>query len=97
MVDCDDSLSVTVEVTRCETFKTGKVAARADCEVILAGVSFTIHSCEVRRHQGHLTVELPHCRDRLGFWIPAITLPEELEKPLGRAIAEAAGFVVAEG
>ena len=91
-----DSEEVTVEVVRIETFNTGKVAARADVEIVLAGVSFIIHSCEIRRHQGAATVELPHCRDKFGFWTPAVSLPPELERPLGIAIAEAAGFQVSE-
>ena len=93
----DDTENVTLEVIRCDTYKSGNVAARADVEVFLAGVSFVIHSCEIRRHKGALTVELPHCRDKFGFWIPAVSLPPELERPLGIAIAEAAGFKVAEG
>ena len=96
MSDADDVSSVTVTVISCETFASGKVAARATVDVVIDGVGIQINGVEVRRYAGGLAVELPHFRDGDGRWSPAVVLPPEVEKPLGRAVAEAAGFSFAE-
>lgn len=85
-----------VEVTAGDIrpIRQGRVVALASAELMVDGVSFTLHGMQVIRARDATTgkdalgVDLPRYRDPTGAWRPALELPEELRKPLGDAVLE---------
>lgn len=71
----------------------GHLLALASAEIDIDGVGFRLDGIQVvtARARGFPTVQvkLPTYRGADGLWHPAITLPPELERPLGDAVLAA--------
>jgi stage V sporulation protein G len=88
-----DIVSVTFVVTELRRLpNAGRVLALATVEIDLDGVALALHGVQVlRTPTGKLQARAPHYRAQTGQWLPAVTLPDELERAIGREIL--AGFV----
>ena len=91
----DDCANITVEVGNVQTFPKDRIAAICDVAILIEGIEIIVRNVQVHRNRGNYSVELPQARDRLGFWRPSVSLPPEVEEPLGLAVADACGFRVA--
>jgi hypothetical protein len=69
--------------------------ALASAEIEVGGIAFRVDGIQVvaGRNRGFPTVQvkLPTYRGSDGAWRPAVTLPPELERPLGNAVLAAYG------
>ncbi|MGE5477216.1 MAG: hypothetical protein ACM3Q1_11205 [Bacteroidales bacterium] len=69
--------------------------ALASAEIEVGGIAFRVDGIQVvaGRNRGFPTVQvkLPTYRGSDGSWRPAVTLPPELERPLGNAVLAAYG------
>lgn len=67
--------------------------ALASAEIEVGGIAFRVDGIQVvsGRNRGFATVlvKLPTYRGSDGAWRPAVTLPPELERPLGNAVLAA--------
>ncbi len=66
------------------------VLALADVEIILDGVSITLHGVQLRANGQRTEVSLPRYRTPAGEWKAAVTLPEELRAPIADVVIAAA-------
>lgn len=87
-----DTASVVVEVLAVQAVTGGTTLAHADVSLLIAGVEIIIRNLRVSRLRGgRLGVELPTTRDPAGRWAPALTLPDELNRPIASAVLGAYG------
>ena len=97
--DTNDTLTVTIDVIQVDHVNRGSLMALASAVIDIGGIEITIHGLQVRRlnpKTGLTTVTLPTFRGPDGSTCQAVDLPQELLKPLGDAVIEAA-VEVAEG
>lgn len=72
----------------------GKVLALASVEIDVAGVTFFLHGVQVVRSKDPNTggeavgVDLPRYRSPAGSWKQALTLPNELRRPIAHAVLD---------
>jgi hypothetical protein len=80
------TVPVTFTVTELRRLhRAGNLLALATVEVDLDGVALTLHGVQVLRlPTGRLQCRAPHYRAQIGAWVPAVTLPDELEVAIGR-------------
>lgn len=72
----------------------GRLLVLADVTMDLGGIEIALHGVQVLRlPTGRLRCQAPRHRSHTGEWLPAVTLPEELELAIGREVMTAAGFV----
>jgi stage V sporulation protein G len=90
-----DTASVTVHVLNvAPTPNKGKLLALASAEVVIEGVSLTLHGVQVLQRPDPVTgadgigVMAPRYRSADGAWRASIELPPELNRPLSQAILD---------
>ena len=80
---------VSITVLSVKRVKLGKIFALASVEVDIDGVLLVIHGVRVISvHPLGTRIELPTYRDEHGVWCRAITLPDEICGPMGRAVLD---------
>jgi hypothetical protein len=87
----DDGPSSTVSITvlSVKPVKFGKIFALASVEIDIDGVLLVIHGVRaIRLHPIGTRIDLPMFRDENGVWRHAITLPDQICAPIGRAVLD---------
>jgi hypothetical protein len=80
---------VSITVLSVKPVKLGKIFALASVEIDIDGVLLVIHGVRAMRvHPLGTRIELPMFRDENGIWRRAITLPDEICGPMGRAVLD---------
>jgi stage V sporulation protein G len=83
------STTVSITVLSVKPVKFGKIFALASVEVDIDGVLLVLHGLRAIRVQPTGTrIDLPMFRDENGTWRHAITLPDEICRPIGRAVLD---------
>jgi len=85
------SLSSTVSITvlSIKPVKFGKIFALASVEIVIDGVVLVLHGVRAIRVRPLGTrIDLPTFRDENGVWRHAITLPDEISGPIGKAVLD---------
>jgi hypothetical protein len=83
------SSTVSITVLSVKPVKFGKIFALASVEVDIDGVLLVIHGVRaIRAHPIGTLIDLPMFRDENGVWRRAITLPDEICGPIGRAVLD---------
>jgi stage V sporulation protein G len=83
------SSTVSITVLSVKPVKFGRIFALASVEVDIDGVLLVIHGVRAIRVQPIGTrIDLPMFRDEDGTWRHAITLPDEISGPIGRAVLD---------
>jgi stage V sporulation protein G len=78
---------VSITVLSVQPVKFGKIFALASVEIDIDGVLLVIHGVRAIRVQPiGARIDLPMFRDENGTWRHAITLPDEMCGPIGRAV-----------
>jgi hypothetical protein len=89
----DDVALVTCRVDSVTRVTHPHLLALAAAEIEVAGIAFRVDGIQIvsGRGRGFATVQvkLPTYRGADGVWRPALTLPPELERPLGNAVLAA--------
>lgn len=83
-----DSVPVIVTILDMQPVHRGTLAT---VEVEIEGVAFTINGVQLMRITSPTegtAVDLPRYRDAVGEWRQAISLPDELRRPIGDAVLE---------
>ena len=81
--------TVSITVLSVKPVKFGRIFALASVEVDIDGVLLVIHGVRAIRVQPIGTrIDLPMFRDEDGTWRHAITLPDEISGPIGRAVLD---------
>ena len=81
--------TTTVQITVLHLVPTqgrGNLLALADVEVLIDGVSITLHGVQVCATDQRTEVRLPKYRAPDGNWMAAISLPDEVKGPMGEAV-----------
>ncbi len=87
-----DSASVRVEVLAVHPVSAGGTVALVDVSILVDGVELIIHNLKISRlPDRRLGVEAPTTRDHSGRWAPAISLPDDLARPVASAVLDAYG------
>jgi hypothetical protein len=87
----EDSPSSTVSITvlSIKPVKFGKIFALASVEIDIDGVVLVLHGVRAIRVQPMGTlIDLPTFRDENGVWRHAVTLPDEISGPIGKAVLD---------
>jgi hypothetical protein len=80
-------ISITVQSVK--PVKFGRIFALASVEVDIDGVLVVVHGVRaIRVHPIGTRIDLPMFRDENGAWRHAITLPDEISGPIGRAVLD---------
>ena len=88
MENCPSS-TVSITVLTVKPVKFGKIFALASVEIDIDGVLLVIHGVRaISVHPLGTRIELPTYRDEHGVWRRAITLPDEICGPMGRAVLD---------
>lgn len=88
-VEHPPSSIVSITVLSIKPVKFGKIFALASVEIDIDGVLLVIHGVRaIRVHPIGTRIDLPMFRDESGVWRHAITLPEEICEPIGRAMLD---------
>jgi hypothetical protein len=88
MENCPSS-TVSITVLSVNPVKFGKIFALASVEIDIDGVLLVIHGVRaIRVHPIGTRIDLPMFRDENGVWRRAITLPDEICGPIGRAVLD---------
>jgi hypothetical protein len=90
--DAEHSPSSTVSITvlSVKQVKFGKIFALASVEIDIDGVLLVIDGIRATRvHPTGTQIDLPMFRDENGVWRRAITLPDEISGPIGKAVLDA--------
>lgn len=89
----EETTSVVCRVLDVRAVRGDKLIALASVELVIAGVSLTLHGLQVQRGSQAgaeaTAVTLPRYRMAGGDWRSAITLPEELKRPIADAVLAA--------
>jgi hypothetical protein len=89
MENCPSS-TVSITVLTVKPVKFGKIFALASVEMDIDGVLLVIHGVQAIRVLPMGTrIDLPMFRDESGVWRRAITLPDEICGPIGKAVLDA--------
>lgn len=90
-----DVALVTCRVDSVTRVSNPHLLALASAEIEVGGIAFRVEGIQIisGRSRGFPTVQvkLPTYRGCDGLWRPAVTLPPELERPLGNAVLAAYG------
>jgi hypothetical protein len=88
-VEDSPSSTVTITVLSIKAVKFGKIFALASVEIDIDGVVLILHGVRAIRVRPMGTlIDLPTFRDENGVWRHAVTLPDEISGPLGRAVLD---------
>lgn len=91
--DTEETTSVLCRVVDIQPIRGDKLIALASVEIEIAGVCLTLHGVQLQRGQQGgaeaTAVTLPRYRTASGDWRSAITLPEELRRPIADAVLAA--------
>ena len=71
----------------------GDLLALADVELVLDGVVVVLHGVQIRANADKTEIALPRYRAPDGTWKAAVSLPDEVCRPMGDAVI-AAGIEV---
>jgi stage V sporulation protein G len=83
------SSTISITVLSVKPVKFGRIFALASVEVDIDGVPVVIHGVRaIRVHPIGTRIDLPMFRDENGTWRHAITLPDEISGPIGRAVLD---------
>jgi stage V sporulation protein G len=83
------SSTVSITVLSVKPVKFGRIFALACVEVDIDGVPVVIHRVRaIRVHPIGTRIDLPMFRGENGAWRHAITLPDEINGPIGRAVLD---------
>lgn len=82
------SSTVSITVLSVEPVKFGRIFALASVEVDIDGVLVVVHGVRAIVHPIGTRIDLPMFRDENGAWRHAITLPDEISGPIGRAVLD---------
>lgn len=88
------TIPIDVTVLEVRPTQAGRLVALASVELVVDGFAIALHGIQVVRQRDPATgreatgVDLPRYRGQDGAWRPAVTLPEELRRPVGRAVLE---------
>jgi hypothetical protein len=89
MENCPSS-TVSITVLTVKPVKFGKIFALASVEIDIDGVLLVIHGVQaIRVLRMGTRIDLPMFRDESGVWRRAITLPDEICGPIGKAVLDA--------
>ena len=81
--------TVSITVVSVKPVKFGKIFALASVEIDIDGVLLVLHGgCAIRVQPMGTRIDLPMFRDENGVWSRAITLPDEICGPIGRAVLD---------
>jgi hypothetical protein len=81
--------TVSITVLSIKPVKFGRIFALASVEIDIDGVVLVIHGVRAMRTQPMGTrVDLPVFRDENGVWQRAISLPDEISGPMGKAVLD---------
>ena len=81
--------TVSITVVSVKPVKFGKIFALASVEIDIDGVLLVLHGVRAIRVQPMGTrIDLPMFRDENGVWRRAVTLPDEICGPIGRAVLD---------
>jgi hypothetical protein len=81
--------TVSITVLSVKPVKFGRIFALASVEVDIDGVLVVVHGVRaIRVHPIGTRIGLPMFRDENGAWPHAITLPDEISGPIGRAVLD---------
>ena len=81
--------TVSITVLSVKPVKFGKIFALASVEIDIDGVLVLVHGVRaIRDHPRGTRIDLPMFRDENGTWRHAITLPDEISGPVGRAVLD---------
>lgn len=89
--DAEDSASSTVSITvlSIKPVNFGRIFALASVEVDISGVTLVLHGVRaIRVRPTGTRVDLPTFRDENGVWRDAVTLPDEISGPIGKAVLD---------
>lgn len=95
MITTPDTIPVTFTVSNLRHLRgAGRLLVLADVTMDMHGIEIGLNGVQiVRLPTGRLRCQAPRYRSHTGEWLPAVTLPEELELAIGREVMTAAGFV----
>ena len=83
------SSTVSITVLSVKPVKFGRIFALASVEVDIDSVLLVIHGVRAIRAQPIGTrIDLPMFRDENGTWAHAITLPDDISGPIGKAVLD---------
>lgn len=82
---------VQVVVLEVAEVQRSRILALADVELSVDGIAFVLHGVRVSRvllpgGQSGTAVDLPMYRSPAGDWKPALSLPDELRRPIADAV-----------
>ena len=81
--------TVSITVVSVKPVKFGKIFALASVEIDIDGVLLVLHWVRAIRVQPMgARIDLPMFRDENGVWRRAVTLPDEICGPIGRAVLD---------
>lgn len=88
----NETVPVNCRVLEISPVTRGKLIALADVELEICEISFVLHGVQVVRAEKDgkeaTAVKMPKFRDQDGMWTPALSMPEELRKPIANAILD---------
>lgn len=81
-------MMVTFTVTALEHIEGhGRLLALATLEIDFDGVTLWLQGVQVVRQGKRITTQAPHFRDpKMGIWVPAVILPDELGAAIAREV-----------
>ena len=79
---------ISITVLSVKPVKFGRIFALASVEVDIDGVLVVVHGVRAIVHPIGTRIDLPMFRDENGAWRHAITLPDEISGPIGRAVLD---------
>lgn len=89
----DETTSVVCRVLDVQPVRGDKLIALASVELVIDGVALALHGLQVQRGQQGgaeaTAVTLPRYRTSSGDWRSAVTLPDELKRPIADAVLAA--------
>ena len=80
------SSTVSITVLSVTPARAKKLFAFASVEIDIDGVQIGVHGIRAMREDGGTAIELAKFRDAGGVWRAAITLPEEVNSPIAKAV-----------
>ena len=89
--DAEDPRSsiVSITVLSIKPVKLGRIFALASVEIDIDGLVLVLHGVRALRLQPIGTlIDLPMFRDENGVWQHAVTLPDEISGPIGKAVLD---------
>ena len=80
---------VSITVLSIKPVKLGRIFALASVEIDIDGLVLVLHGVRALRLQPIGTlIDLPMFRDENGVWRHALTLPDEISGPIGKAVLD---------